>query len=462
MNSDFAEPVFMSRGKYEASCGKRKKKMNSFSYQKEIPVKYQVDVFVGGGGPAGVTAAVAAARAGSSVMIAENTGSFGGMGTVGLVPAYMQITDGVHLLCAGLGKEILDRLYGDKTGKYCKKMGIHKETLKRVYDEMITESGITYQLMTRIVDVRAENGRVEYVILAAKEGLYAVKAKMYIDCTGDGDLCVMAGAGYQEGDENGVTMPSTLCSYWTNIDWRQAEGINQSSYLEQAFKERLFEQEDRHLPGIWQVGEHEGGGNCGHAYDMDALNTTEVSKALVHQRRILPQYERYYQKYVPGFQNAALSGTADVLGVRASRRIEGDYVLSVEDYEKRAVFEDEIGRYAYPIDIHPPMGTDAFKRFSDEYNRRYRYDKGESYGIPYRSLVARNFDNLLVAGRCVSCDHYVQASIRVMPGCYILGQAAGTAAHLAAAEGCTARDIPVGELQKMLAENGAYLPNYRE
>lgn len=436
--------------------------MNSYSYQKEIPVNYEVDVFVGGGGPAGVTAAVAAARAGSSVLIAENTGCFGGMGTSGLVPAYMQITDGVNLLCAGLGKEIIDRLYQDKTGKYCRKMGINKEALKRVYDEMIIQEGIRYQLMTRIVDVKARGGKVAYVVLASKEGLYAVKAKVYIDCTGDGDLCAMAGASWQEGDEDGVTMPTTLCSYWTNIDWEKAAQIDQSVYLEQAFEDKIFDQEDRHLPGIWQVGPHEGGGNCGHAYGVDALDTGQVSRALVHQRRIMPQYEVYYRKYVPGFQNAFLAGTADVLGIRASRRIEGEYVLSVEDYEKRAVFEDEIGRYAYPIDIHPPMGAENFRKFAEEYNQKFRYQEGESYGIPYRILTPRGFDNLLVAGRCVSCDHYVQASIRVMPGCYILGEAAGTAAHLAASGGCSTREIPVKQLQKMLVGQGGFLPNFTE
>ena len=101
--------------------------MMNLNYQKEIPLKYEVDVFVGGGGPAGITAAVAAARAGSSVLIVENTGCFGGMGTSGFVPAYMQITDGVHVLCSGLGKEIIDRLYQDKSSKYCRGMAIHKE-----------------------------------------------------------------------------------------------------------------------------------------------------------------------------------------------------------------------------------------------------------------------------------------------------------------------------------------------
>lgn len=445
--------------------------MESCSYQRKIPVKYKVDVFVGGAGPAGVTAAVAAARAGSSVFMAENNAAFGGLGTVGMVPAYMQVTDGEHVLCASLGKEIIDRLYQEdevinslcreEAGKYCRKIGIQREALKRVYDDMVTEAGIQYRFQTRVIDVEAAGGAVEHVILASKDGLYAVKAKVYIDCTGDGDLCQMAGAEYRKGDENGTSMPSTLCSYWTGIDWDRDTGEDQSDYLEKAFAEGMFKQEDRHLPGIWRVGEHEGGGNCGHAYGVDGTDSGQVSEALVAQRRIVPQYERYYRKYVPGFENARLVGTADMLGIRASRRIVGEYVLSLADYERRAVFEDEIGRYAYPIDIHPPMGAENFKKFSEEYNRKYRYAKGESYGIPYRCLIPRGFRNLLVAGRCVSCDHYVQASVRVMPGCYILGEAAGEAAALAASTNCSVNEIEVSQLQGRLKGNGGYLPNYR-
>lgn len=150
------------------------------------------------------------------------------------------------------------------------------------------------------------------------------------------------------------------------------------------------------------------------------------------------------------------------MGIRASRRIVGDYTLSLTDYQKRAVFEDEIGRYAYPIDVHPPMGAEDFKQFNEDYRKNYRYEKGESYGIPYRSLICKDFDNLLVAGRCISCDDYVQASIRVMPGCYIVGEAAGVAAHLAAASSCSTRDISVNKLQGMLVDSGGFLPNYKK
>ena len=135
----------------------------------------------------------------------------------------------------------------------------------------------------------------------------------------------------------------------------------------------------------------------------------------------------------------------------------GEYVMTLDDFLSRASFEDEIGRYAYPVDIHSPTNDDAgYRKFADEH-QRYRYKKGESYGIPYRALVVRGIDNLLVAGRCISADRYIQSSIRVIPGCYITGQAAGVGASVAAESGKPAREADYGEIRKRLEKLGAYL-----
>jgi len=149
-----------------------------------------------------------------------------------------------------------------------------------------------------------------------------------------------------------------------------------------------------------------------------------------------------------------------VMGIRASRRILGGYVLCVDDFLKRAVFEDEIGRYCYPVDIHPASpDAEAYRQFEKEYHSELKYKPGESYGIPYRILLPEGLNNVLTAGRCVSADNYLQASIRVMPGCYITGQAAGTAAALAVSGGTLARGVDIARLKDRLRLNGAYLPN---
>ena len=150
------------------------------------------------------------------------------------------------------------------------------------------------------------------------------------------------------------------------------------------------------------------------------------------------------------------------MGIRESRRIMGDYVLCLKDFQNRAIFDDEIGRYCYPVDIHASNpDEEGFKKFEEEYKKNFKYNKGESYGIPYRILLPKTLDNVLMAGRCISCDRYLMGSIRVMPGCYITGQAAGMASSMAIEENIPPREINVKKLQKKLIEIGAYLPNYK-
>lgn len=176
-------------------------------------------------------------------------------------------------------------------------------------------------------------------------------------------------------------------------------------------------------------------------------------------RKSLLEYDRYYREYLDGYENMTLVYTGNILGVRESRRVCCDYMLNVDDFVARAVFDDEIGRYCYPVDIH--IMTDdpkEYERFKQEYEVKYHYKKGESYGIPYRSLIPVSFSNVLTAGRCIGTDRKMQASVRVMPGCFITGQAAGCAAALAV-EGEDVRNIDTKLLQASLKKIGAYLPD---
>jgi hypothetical protein len=194
---------------------------------------------------------------------------------------------------------------------------------------------------------------------------------------------------------------------------------------------------------------------------VDGTDERSITKALVYGRKLMDEYEVYYKKYLTGYEDMELMATGSLLGIRESRRIMGDYVLNLQDFLNRRVFEDEIGRYSYPVDIHASDASEeSYTKFEREYTT-LRYGPGESYGIPYRCLIPQNLENVLVAGRCVSTDRAMQASIRVMPGCYITGQAAGAAAALAARKEITTRQVKVSELQKLLKEMGAYLPNYK-
>jgi hypothetical protein len=326
---------------------------------------------------------------------------------------------------------------------------------------MMQSCGADFAFQTELIAVEVREGRVEYAICVAKSGLFAVRSAVFVDATGDGDLCAWAGAPFEKGDEQNRMMPGTLCSLWNGVEWSEAAASLplQEALIEKAFHAGVFPVLDRHLPGMWKVGDGLAGGNLGHTFGVDSTDERSVTAALLNGRAMMRQYERYYKEYLPGYQNMNLTATGSMLGVRESRRILGDYVLHLDDFTRRAVFEDEIGRYAYPVDIHASTpDPQAYQQFEREF-KSLRYARGESYGIPYRCLLPRGLDNVLVAGRCVSTDRSLQGSLRVMPGCYITGQAAGMAAALAVEGKTGTRGVDVGQLQARLKALGGYLPN---
>lgn len=433
-------------------------------YTKDLKQKYDVDIFIAGGGPAGVSAAVTAARLGKRVYIAEREGYFGGAATAALVPTFAPFGDGVNVLASGIGYEIRKRVSKEyPLDSYWTPIAV--EELKRAYDDVIQKSGVQFSFFTTVCDVTMNGDRIDSVVLSSKSGLFSVKAKIYIDCTGDGDLCAFAGGQFELGDEDGMVMPTTLCSLWSNIDFGKIDETDfvQRSMLDKAFSDGVFTFEDRHLPGIVAICKEKGvgGGNVGHVFRVNPTDEVSLSQGMIMGRKNLLEYERYYKEYLHGYENMMLAQTGTTLGIRESRRIVCDYTLSAEDFVKRAVFEDEIGRYCYPVDIHVMSPTKAeYDRFLKEYEQDYVYDTGESYGIPYRSLIPVSFSNVLVAGRCIGSDRKMQSSVRVMPGCYITGQAAGAAAALAV-DTEDVRKISIPALQETLIRLGAYLPNVK-
>lgn len=445
--------------------------MRTVQYQKEIPVKIETDVFIAGGGPAGVAAAVAASRQNRGVYLVEPFPAFGGAAVNMLVPGFMTFGDGEHFLADGIGREVRDRLREacpERFAKHCPD-SIPAEILKNVYDEMMRESGADFSFYTGVIDAVMKDGAIDCVICAAKSGLFAVKAKVYIDCTGDGELCAFAGAEAEYGDEEGRTMAATLCGVWSGVNESAVSGSDKSR-LEDAFRDGVFQNEDRHLPGMWRLlaqsadGVPDGvtGSNAGHVYGVDPRDADSLTRGVIRGRRQLQEYRTYYRNYVSGYENAELIASAPFLGIREGRRIVCDYRLVLEDFLRRAVFPDEIGRYCYNIDIHSPTNDRAgYEKFLSEHTG-YRLPKGESYGIPYRCLAVKGIKNLLTAGKCICTDRYMQSSVRVMPGCYITGQAAGVAAAVVSGgASCDVHQADVPEIQKRLTVLGAYLPHFQ-
>lgn len=431
----------------------------TISFSRELPLRYDVDVLVAGGGPAGVAAAVAAARQGARVLLVEASGCLGGAAITALVPAFMPFDNGVDFMAGGIGTEVYNSALAEGSVLSGDTVGIYPEGLKRVYDRMVqAQPTLTLRFFTSLAAVQSIDGAVDHVVLLGKSGLCAARAKVYIDCTGDGDLCAQAGAAYDKGDAQGHMMPGTLCSAWAGIDWSRVEPVD-GRRLEDAFRDGVFTVQDRHHSGMWRTGAALGGANVGHTFGVDGTDEASLTDAMMQARKALPEYHRYYTQYLPGFETAEITASGNQMGIRETRRIRGLYVLNEKDFLSRAAFDDEIGRFSYPVDIHAPTSDEKdHQAFLEEYGQ-WRYGPGESYGIPYRALIPQGFANLLVAGRCISTDRRMQSSVRVMPCCYITGQAAGVAAALATAQGSAVPAVDTAELRARLRAMGAWLPN---
>ena len=426
---------------------------SSLQLAASVPVVADVDVLVVGGGPAGTTAALAASRAGASVYLAEETGAFGGAATAAGVPCFCTFGDGERLLVTGIGLEIR-KLVSQEYSLSNPFVPINAEDLKLAYDRLMTASTVRFSFFTKLCAVQTEGRRMVGAVFATKRGLVAVRAKTFVDATGDADLVAFGGGACEMGDAKGAVMPTTLCTLWGGIDFKHVSSFgDQLREVARAVEDGHFSVPDLHLTGISRTPnapEGTGGGNVGHVFGVNPTDERSLTLAMIDARRRMGEFESFYKKYLKGYDKLRLLATASYLGVRESRRVVCEYMLTAEDFKRRASFKDEIGRYCYPVDIHPSSGDPkAMAEFKRQMDQEYCYKKGESYGIPYRSLIPKSFDNVLVAGRCIGTDRAMQASVRVMPGCYITGEAAGRAAAQASRRGGDVRSVSSVEIMRL-------------
>lgn len=439
--------------------------------KKSVPLNDKFDVIVVGGGPAGCTAAAAAAREGAKTLLIESTSTLGGMGTSGLVPAWCPFSDQEKIIYRGLGEKIFNKL---KEGMLHIRpdrldwVEIDPELLKRIYDDLVISSGAKVLFNTTLSSVDTdENGKVTAILITNKSGITAYKAKVYVDCTGDGDLAAWAGAQFEKGDaKTGDLQASTLCFSLTNVDdyayntIGKLHGMCPESPIHEILKSGKYPLiKDAHICNSY-IGPGTVGFNAGHVWGVDNTNPESVSSALIEGRKMAEQFKFALREYFPAaFGNAHLASTASLLGIRETRRIIGDYVLTADDYLKRRSFPDEICRNSYYIDIHKSPDEKAKEATLGKKKKYERYTKGESHGIPYRCLAPLGLDNVLVAGRAISCDRVILGSIRVMPTCLATGEAAGLAAALSANEkDINVHNVDVKTLRNRLIEEGQYLP----
>jgi len=433
-----------------------------------LPLDASWDVIVVGGGPAGCTAAAAAAREGAKTLLIEATGSLGGMGTGGLVPAWCPFSDKEKIIYRGLAEKVFNATKAAMPHidpAALDWVAIDPEALKRIYDDLVTQAGATVLFNTALAAVQKSGPRdVDVIIVANKEGLTAYRAKVYVDCTGDADVCAWAGAAFEQGDTEGELMPATHCFILTNVNEEERAKAgslhsgNPSSLIYEILKSGKYpEIPDPHLCES-KLGPGARGFNAGHLWKVDNTRAATVSQALMQGRKMAAAYQRALAEYMPeSFGNSFLAATGSLMGIRETRRIIGDYVLTLDDYLARRSFDDEICRNSYYIDIHSAK-KDAGKPHSEIEKRTHRYAKGESHGLPYRCLTPRDLDNVLVAGRSISCERSVQGSVRVMPVCLAMGEAAGMAAAYAMKHGNNVHQVNAQQLRSRLREMGGYLP----
>ncbi len=429
------------------------------------------DILIAGGGPAGFAAAVSAARLGAKTLLLEGSTALGGMATMGLVTAYDPMADGVRNLAGGIMKEIMDGLWQRgwlpshvtpqkwESG-YLSPSNINPELVKIFLDEMAAEAGVEVRFLSRVVGVQADPdaGRVAHLTISQIDGLQEVRADMFIDCTGDAALAAQAGVAHRLATrDTPAPMPASLCFIIGNIDEDRKE--HWKKYADQALADGHFSQPEVRLVPM-RLGHGVYAFNAGHIFEKNFTNPKDYNESLALGRKMALEHFEFLRKYVPGYEQSILVSTAPLLGVRESRRIIGEYELTWGDFADGRHYPDQIGVYAKEVDIHAHSLDPAIQ----ERSRRFReakagwLPKGASYGIPYGVIVPRGWKNLWVAGRAGSFDEVVYGSVRVMPACSMMGEAAGAAAVQALRTGQTADQLDTATLVQQLRRQNAYLP----
>ena len=459
--------------------------MNEFN-MKSIKQQLNADVVVVGGGPAGMCAAIAAAREGVRVILIEQGGFCGGMATKGLVGPFMTCYDakGETMIIRGLFKEIVERMvargfaihpaqvHGGTAFTSWIKIGhehvtpFEPEGLKIIIDEMLTEAGVKILYHTDFIHPVLDNNTISGILVSSKRGLEIIEATVVIDCTGDGDVAYRSGVPYEMGNQElNLIQPATMFFHISNVDpdaveadiqanihnFYRKDGVNYRSFHWRVTQARENGDWDLNRVSIGMFRMPKPDEWCVNTSRIMGVNSTDnesLTNAELIGRQQVYKILHFLQKYVPGCENARIKSIASHIGIRESRHIQGDYRLTAEDLLNSKVSEDSILLAANSVDVHGRFGPTS---------NEYVPIKGKYYGVPYRCLIPKGIEQLLIAGRCVSADSTAAGAIRVMPPCMGMGEAAGVAAALSVKEGITVRRIDVQNLRKVLKDRGAYL-----
>lgn len=451
-------------------------------------VSFYYDVAVIGGGPAGIAAAVTAARSGKKVGLFESNSFLGGSFAIGLSPLGFLAQDGRKCI-AGFGEEFIDRLQarGDSLGtRVCPKHNsvtcVNAEGVKLLALEMCMEAGVEVLLHCQVLDVEVVDRKIASVTLFGKCNKIHVTADVFIDCTGDGDLAYLAGCAHEMGQEGtGVLQPPTVMFTLEGVDQEKLFDYVEAHPEELRYnREGIFEDE-RYTPDYFRQSPNHvfvalqktfrelkakgelpvdresfiyiGGTNPGEVYvnsvrilNADTTDIRDLSRAEMEGMLQIPKLIKLLKARIPGFENCWLSSIAPSLGVRETRRFEGIRRVTREDCIQANVPADTICLSGYKIDIHSGKDDGLFFEAVEQ-----------PFGIPYGALVSADVDNLLFAGRCISCDAIALGSLRVIPSCLGMGQAAGVGAALCVEQGVGPAQVKPADVRKILLDQNAIL-----
>ena len=458
-------------------------KAGELRFERSIPIGRGYDVVVCGGGPSGCAAALAARREGLSVLVVEGQGQLGGMATSGLVSQWLGgrnqkgewVVGGlfreIALEAAERGCAVLPKL--DPAEKYHPfgwlNWFIHGVPLDpygvaRLLDDKMKWAGADVLLLTQAVDVAVDGDRITHVVTFNKSGLTAVPARAVIDATGDADMAARGGCEYVKGrEEDNLMTPATLEFHVSHVDKQKLTG-----YIEEQrdpkLREKIKELRDR---GIWtfpyeifictQLTEPDTFYvNTIRLVGIDGTDGRSVSEGMVRGREEAEKLFNILREHIPGFEKAQMKTVAPLLGVRETRRIVADSMMTVEDLSRGEEFADTIGFSMYGWDL-PDVKKPSVQPFANDSRKGYKYKvkKGLSTPLPFKVMIPKPIGNLICPGRAVCVERQVLGPVRVMAPCMAMGEAAGVAAREVVGEGISFGQVEIGRLRERLRQLGA-------